>query len=91
MSLRGPRWIHTAAGILVPGDAYRPTEIGLGCPLCDDHELIPVRKEQIDGPKEFLKFRKKHAGHGALDTLERKPDGRIYATGKLPDMGRTTG
>lgn len=88
MNLRGPRWVQGPGGLLLPNESFRPTEIGLGCPLCDDHELIPVRKEQIDGPKEFLRFRKKHAGHGALDTLERKQDGRVYATGKLPDMNR---
>jgi hypothetical protein len=70
------------AGLLVPD--HIATKIGLGCPLCDDHELVPLEPQWNLLPI-MVGFRNKHRGHGELETLEFR-EGRLYVTAKVPEL-----
>lgn len=67
--------------ILVP--ACVPEEVGLGCPKCDDHELVLfTRMQEAEEKARFEQFMKKHSACGTLETLERH-GGRLQKTGEL--------
>ena len=68
-------------GLYVPEEVA--SEIGFGCPKCDDHELVPVAQMQHNIPEIITKFRKKHADCGTLHTLEKRGK-QVYATGAVP-------
>ena len=69
------------SGIFIPKEVA--SEIGFGCPKCDDHELVPVAQTRFSIPTIIAKFRKKHAACGPLQTLEKRGD-RVYVTGIMP-------
>lgn len=67
--------------VLVP--ARIPEKVGLGCPKCDDHELVTFTRMHEDEEKKRIEaFVKKHTPCGALDTLE-VHGGRLEQTGQL--------
>jgi len=57
--------------LYVPANVH-PDRVGLGCPKCDDHELVPF--SSITGAPQsseaIQRFLKKHAGCGQLEQLE---------------------
>lgn len=56
-------------GILVP--ASIPESVGLGCPKCDDHDLVPfLQMGEPESQKRIEAFVKKHEACGELETLE---------------------
>lgn len=70
-------------GLLLP-DSY-PERVGLGCPKCDDHELVPV--SQANQPSEAIqRFLKRHAACGPLDQLEVR-GGELGVTGTMDPKG----
>ena len=70
------------SGLLIPD--HVATKMGMGCDLCDDHELIPISPDWQITPI-IAKFREKHRGHGDLDSLEFRGD-RLFVTGKIPGL-----
>jgi hypothetical protein len=68
-------------GVLVPQEI--PTMIGFGCEKCDDSELCVTALNGDVAPAPILAFLRRHRGCGLLVTLEKRKDGRLYATGKL--------
>jgi hypothetical protein len=80
---RDLKMVMGPAGLLVPD--HVATKIGLGCPLCDDHELVPLSSPQWDLTRIMVDFRNKHRGHGELETLEYR-EGRLYVTSKVPGL-----
>ncbi len=79
MNGREVKMVMGPAGLLVPD--HIASKIGLGCDLCDDHELVPL-EPQWNLNAIMVKFREKHRGH-QLVTLEWR-EGRLYVTGKIP-------
>ncbi len=69
------------SGIYVPKEVA--SEIGFGCPKCDDHELVPVNQMTHNIPQIIARFRKKHENCGVLHTLEKRGN-QVYATGEVP-------
>jgi len=67
--------------VLVP--EHIAEEIGFGCDLCDDHELVPIAHP--DKIAIIAKFRERHRGHGKLHTLERR-NGRVIATSEVEGL-----
>lgn len=82
MKRRELKFVIGKGGLLVPD--HIAEEIGLGCPLCDDHEVVPLTPQWNLSPI-IAKFRDKHRGHGDLETLERRC-GTLYRTGKMPGL-----
>ena len=76
------RW-KELGGLLVP--ETMPEAIGFGCPLCDDHELVPAHFSQDETVKIITDFRAKHRGHGVLHTLEKR-GGQVIATSEVPGL-----
>jgi hypothetical protein len=65
-----------------------PEQVGLGCPKCDDHELVPTSAATGE-PKSnetIQRFLKKHADCGVLEQLE-VHDGKLGVTGALDPKG----
>lgn len=57
--------------LYVPANV-NPNQVGLGCPKCDDHELVPF-VSVANGPQSsepIQRFMRKHAGCGLLEQLE---------------------
>jgi hypothetical protein len=82
MKPRSPKMVPGPAGLYVP--EHMADEAGMGCPLCDDHELVPLTPEWQLMPI-IAKFRGKHRGHGDLESLERHA-GKLFVTGKIPGL-----
>lgn len=65
-----------------------PEKVGLGCPKCDDSELIPT--SAAAGPptsnEAIQRFLKKHTDCGQLEQLE-VHDGKLGITGTLDPKG----
>lgn len=84
---REVKWGVGPAGLLVPD--HVASKIGLGCPLCDDHELVPLSTSSAPNDWNLtpimVKFREKHRGHGELETLEWR-EGRLYVTARVPGL-----
>jgi hypothetical protein len=76
------KFVKGAGGLLVPD--HIASAVGLGCPRCDDHEVVPLAPEWQLAPI-IMGFRGKHRGHGDLETLERR-EGTLYITGKMPGL-----
>jgi hypothetical protein len=66
--------------VLVP--ARFPEKAGLGCPKCDDSELVPFAEIQASSHPTIVRFVKRHEACGALQTLE-VHGGRVEVTGEL--------
>jgi hypothetical protein len=74
--------VQGPAGLLIPeriADAA-----GMGCPRCDDHEMVPLAPGWELVPI-IAEFRKKHRGHGDLESIERR-EGVVIITGKIPGL-----
>jgi hypothetical protein len=59
-------------GSIVVPETVQPDRVGLGCPRCDDHELVPFRLV-TGGPQmsdAIQRFMRKHAACGQLEQLE---------------------
>lgn len=57
-----------------------PEQIGVGCPRCDDHELIPYATGHGDFQAAISGFMKRHAPCGDLESIEIL-NGRLRVTG----------
>lgn len=67
-------------GVWIP---QKPAEkVGLGCPKCDDSEIIPVHQNDHNVAKLTTAFVKRHKDCGDLETLEVQ-GGRLIVTGWL--------
>ncbi len=69
---RGP--FKQVGSVLLPS-GY-PDLVGLGCPKCDDHELVST-SAAVGPPASqsvIAKFVKRHADCGALEQLEKHGD-----------------
>jgi len=68
--------------LLVP--AHYPDKIGLGCPKCDDHELVELTAAAGDvrSSETMRRFMQKHADCGKLEQLE-EHGGRLGITGVI--------
>lgn len=68
-------------GALLLPSTY-PEKVGLGCPKCDDHELVSTA-DAAGPPKSneaIQRFLKKHVVCGQLEQLELH-DGKLVVTG----------
>ncbi len=78
-ALLGPLW-KQIGGVLLPGRF--PEKIGLGCPKCDDHVLVPFTTE-VGRQAPIEAFVKAHEKCRApLQTIE-VHNGRLELTGEL--------
>lgn len=62
-------------------------KIGLGCPKCDDAEIIPTNQREHDVTKICAGFQRKHRACGKIETLEVQIHGGkecLIVTGLLP-------
>lgn len=68
--MSGPNGFKRVGSIMLPSDY--PEQVGLGCPKCDDHELVPT--SAAAGPPTshaaIQRFLRKHADCGMLEQLE---------------------
>jgi hypothetical protein len=81
MKLRTTERWKQVGKILVPSRI--PEKVGLGCPKCDDHELVTYTRMQEDEEKKRIEvFIKRHTPCGVLDTLE-VHGGQLEQTGQL--------
>jgi hypothetical protein len=85
MSMRAP---FKQIGALYVPSHLEPDQIGLGCPKCDDSELIPF-SAALSGPAShpaMQRFLKRHARCGNLEQLEIYA-GKLGITGTLDPQG----
>lgn len=68
--------------LLLPSDF--PDKVGLGCPKCDDHELIPIALAAgaVEANEAMRSFLKRHEHCGAFEQLEQR-NGKTVITGRL--------
>lgn len=66
--------------LLLP--SHMPDETGIGCPKCDDHEMVPLAAGPTRIQEETTKFMQRHLNCGPLETLERR-GGRVGITGSV--------
>ena len=73
-------------GLLLP--SHYPELVGLGCPKCDDHELVPTSAAAGDVRTNDTMQRvlKRHANCGVLEELE-VHGGRLGITGVIDPRG----
>ncbi len=79
---RGTTQWREVDGLLLP--AKLPTAIGLGCPACDDHVLVPFSRVELGGNHpDIAAFVSRHTKcRPPLHTLE-VHDGQTTVTGEL--------
>jgi hypothetical protein len=75
--------------LLVPAH-HAPDQIGLGCPKCDDSELVPFSAASAAPASNpaILRFLKRHAACGMLEQLE-VYGSRLGITGTIDPRGES--
>jgi hypothetical protein len=73
--------------LLVPSH-LQPDQIGLGCPKCDDSELVPFSAASAAPTSNpaIQRFLRRHGNCGALEQLEVYA-GRLGITGTIDPSG----
>ena len=72
-------------GLWVPQNPA--VKVGLGCPKCDQADIVPVNQRDHDLTKICLQFQREHRACGRIETIEVQMHGGkecMIVTGFLP-------